>query len=69
MKAIDLRVIIPDNGGYCLHIVPKTKGAKGKLYITPETTPLAIGELFLTLQADIRLDAASAGVDLDNIEF
>lgn len=69
MKATDVRVIIPDNGGYCLHVPPKTKGSVGKLYITPETTPQAIGELFLVLQADMRLDAANNKIDLDNIEF
>lgn len=67
MKQQDMRVLYPDNGGICLHIVP-TKGEKGKLYITTEMTPLAIGELFLAMQADLRLDTSSAP-NLDNIEF
>ena len=67
MKSYDLRVLYPDNGGICLHIVP-TKTKTGKLYITPEMTPLAIGELFLTMQADLRLDASETP-NLDNIEF
>ena len=67
MKSTDIRVLIPDNGGFCLHVVP-TKTTKGKLYVTTEMTPLAIGELFLTLQADLRLETGSAP-NLDNIEF
>lgn len=67
MKMYDLRVLFPDNGGICLHIVP-TKTKAGKLYIATEMTPQAIGELLLTLQADMRLDASDVP-NLDDIEF
>jgi hypothetical protein len=73
MKSFNIEVLFADNGGLCLHVPSRgPKGASdtrtGKLYLTKDMTPQAIGELFLALHVDVKLSDASLP-NLDSIEF
>lgn len=74
MKSFNVEVLFADNGGIALHvpIKPPVKSdahpRHGKLYVSKDMSAQAIGELFLALHVDVKLDTA-AGVDLENIDF
>jgi hypothetical protein len=72
MKSFNVEVLFADNGGIALHVpqspAVKTSTRHGKLYVSKDMSAQAIGELFLALHVDVKLDTA-AGIDLENIEF
>lgn len=78
MKSFNVEVLFADNGGIALHVPShisrdapiKSASASrhGKLYVSKDMSPQAIGELFLALHVDVKMDVA-AGVSLDDIEF
>lgn len=74
MKSFNVEVLFADNGGIALHvpmgapIKSASASRHGKLYVSKDMSPQAIGELFLALHVDVKMDVAS-GIDLENIEF
>ena len=74
MKSFNVEVLFADNGGIALHIPynapvkSATHPRHGKLYVSKDMSPQAIGELFLALHVDVKLDTTN-DIDLDNIEF